>query len=384
MRYEGNPQELLCKLMEPQPEVVAVTGGPAAGKTMVLDAIAAKAAEHDRPIRIVPEVPTMWMAEHGVNLGELAQIDRGAYVKAQIEISRTKGELQEQALQELAGTNGIVITDRGRADDGAYMTADEFAYVAAELGTTPVQLVHEHADKVVFLRSLAVNYPEVYEEVCGNNGTRYEGINEARATDWRTLMQWKNHPELHVIDGADRKQKIRDAAGFILSGETELERRWEVDSRAAEQYTSIDLGLGTTLNIMQCYQTYHRLGGVDYRLRHGVGSDRYDFYHFAIKEATANGNTELRRRLTRDEYSSLITGILEGALSKDRYVVLDGPQIWHGDKLWDPKRDAMRWFFEAEVPTPESFGSLVMPLADMYQSDYNTRRFAHDNVTMFA
>jgi predicted ATPase len=382
---EYNPSDLLETLMQPRPEVVSVSGGPAGGKTMTMRELDAIAPTSDRPIRTVPEVPTMWMEEHGISLGALAQTDRDAYLDAQVEILQRKIAYKEQHLEELAGTDGLIATDRGTGDDGAYMTHDELIQVAHRVGTTPQGLVHDNADKVVFLRSLAVTYPDVYERECGNNGTRYENVDEARSTDERTLRQWRHHPELHIVDGAEIPRKLSDALGFILSNETEIEERWEVTPEAAADFVERARESGDHLNTLRFRQTYHQLDGVDYRLRHGLGRDGYDFYHFAIKEPTEHGNVEVSRRLTADEYHALLSGEQEGALQKVRHVVLNGSQIWHCDSVWDTQQNKERWFFEAEAPSVEALAGVSLPLPlDMYHSDYNTRTFACNNGTMMS
>lgn len=352
------PEELLTRLLAPAPEVVVVSGGPCAGKSTLIEQLAVAAAQVGRELRILPEVPTQLM-QSGVDLAHLATTDREAYLAAQKLIIQTELDFIAQHRRELAGTNGLIVLDRGVSDTYGYMTPDEVHRVAARYNKTPEELGYDSTDKVVYLPSVAACNPVAYEALKATNGTRYESAQEAAATCARTIANWAQHPELHIAEHADFAEKLRRGIQFCLGGESEFEQKWQAEPAAVEQLIAAKTDAGEMLGLTHIVQHYAELNGLPFRLRRGLTANGYEFFHFAVKEKRPDGNRELRRAITAEEYYQLAQ-YAHSALTKVRYTFTHYGQVWTADAL--PAADGYTWFLEAEVSHPDDFGALELPL----------------------
>lgn len=364
--------ELLERLLRPSPEVVVVSGGPCGGKTTFLEELKKIAGTAERSLVVMPEVATHLM-EQGVDFGYLARHDRLAYLDAQRRIIHTELDFIARAKKQYAGTDTLIVLDRGINDTFGYMTAEEARLLAAEHGKTPYSLGYDTTDKVIYLPSVAVRDPALYESLKATNATRYETASEAAATCRRTLCQWAEHPELHVVGGVAFADSLRRGVQLCLGGENEYEQKWELEASPAEALIAQKTDSGDMLSLTYLIQSYGDIAGLPIRLRRGYTQSGYEFFHFAIKHKTPHGNIELRRTISAEDYARLRRHTPE-MLAKTRYAFMHHGQVWHADALQQP--DQPRWFLEAEVAHPYDFAQLALPAENMHFSDVHTRTFA--------
>jgi predicted ATPase len=198
----------------PSPEIVVVSGGPCGGKTTLIEELPTLAAAAGRDLAVMPEIASQLITE-GVDFGDLAQNNRPAYLEAQRCIIARELDFIANAHHAYAGSNTLVIMDRGINDTFAYMTPDEAVQLASEYDKVPHDF-YELVDRVVYMPSIAVRDPRAYEQLKATNTARYETAQQAAATCLRTVAQWAGHPELCIVDEPDFETKLRRAGQLCL------------------------------------------------------------------------------------------------------------------------------------------------------------------------
>jgi len=382
--YEsGSNEELVSRLMSPQPRVIGIEGGPCGGKSTLTERVVSEAEQRGVPVYVLPEVATkhiLRLAENGLSIAELAVNDREGYLAFQAAVLGDINERIIAAKQQFAGTDTLIISDR--LSNRPYITPEEYVGLCHQLGYDTEEVMHGYVDKVIYLPSVSKVAPDLYEQFQLSNKVRYESLAEAQATCDRTLASVASHPELHIIaDGYDFEAKMRRALNHVFSGDNEFEAKWFPASEAELiEFIEAKGANGEVLNTVDMVQTYHRLaGGTTYRLRSGTGSDGQEFYHFALKQHQEFGNKELRRIISEEEHWALSQELCVGHLFKRRYVIVDNWQIWHFDHLL-ARDGSSSWVVEAEVSDPAELSSLTHPIQLEDASDFKTEAYALGNV----
>lgn len=187
---------------------IVLTGGPCAGKTTILAAV----ADHfGNQVGFVPEVATMLLSSGWPMPGR--DIDwtpewRDAFQRA---VAATQIEL-ETAYTLRAQQHGqlILVTDRGLMDGAAYhATTDEFLE-STGLDSGAALLRY---DAVIHLESLAVAQASLYSQ--GNNVNRFESLEEAVQRETATRRAWSGHARHLIVGGADLEHKLRTTIEII-------------------------------------------------------------------------------------------------------------------------------------------------------------------------
>ena len=174
-----------CTLTGHTPRVVALTGGPGAGKTAVLEVVQRHFCRH---VVVLPEAATILFGGGFPRRESLA-----ARRSAQRAIYRVQVELERLAHDE--GEAAVVLCDRGTVDGVAYWP-DEEAELWAGVGTSR-QAELDRYDAVIHLRTPASGAG--YDQ---SNPVRRETAAEAAASDERILISWSEHPVRTVIGPA--------------------------------------------------------------------------------------------------------------------------------------------------------------------------------------
>lgn len=348
-------QELLEELMAPRPIVIGLEGGPCSGKTTLTNEIALQAEVLDRPFAALPEAATHHIEKimaAGKTIPDLAVYDRRGYLEFQKDVLGTIIGNIERAKTVHAGTDAILLIDR--PDIGAYVTAEEYGQVLGQLGHAQVP-IHTLVDRLIFLPSVASEQPELYAELRGGNAARYEtSAEEAAAVCAANLAAVRTHPELEIAWGGEFSEKIRHLAALVLQPELEGEIKQGVPNGEAEAFIRDAEARGNLINTLAMTQSYHELGGQEFRLRRSKGEDGSLHYFFTVKTGEGAFRHELQRGLSEEEYELLRRAKRIGnALLKLRHVVLDDAdetgrrRLWFADRYTQP--ELPDWHFETEV-----------------------------------
>jgi predicted ATPase len=162
---------------------IVLTGGPAAGKTAVLDVLRKHLAGE---VVVLPESATMLFSG-----GFPRPSDATGKRLVQRAIWQVQVSLEELFQQEHPDRPHLC--DRGTLDGAAYWPGGPERFLAS-MGTT-LASEYRRYDAVLFLETSAYSdaqYPS-------DNPVRIESPAQARALDARLQEVWKGHPGFHLI-----------------------------------------------------------------------------------------------------------------------------------------------------------------------------------------
>ena len=173
-----------CSCPEPHHDrrLVAVTGGPGAGKTAVLEMALRMFCHH---VAVLPEAASVVFGggfpRHDSDIGRRA---------AQRAIYHVQREMERLVLGE--GRFGLAFCDRGTVDGVAYWPASPGSFWR-ELGTSHQAELGRYA-AVVHLR-----VPPPEQGYNRDYALRIESPEEALALDERIAEAWRSHPHYHEV-----------------------------------------------------------------------------------------------------------------------------------------------------------------------------------------
>lgn len=180
------------------PQLVALTGGPGAGKTAVLETVRRQLCEH---VLVLPEAASIVF---GGGFPRQPTIPYRA--AAQRAIFRVQRELERAAIE--TERHAVVLCDRGTIDGLAYWPDDE-ARFWDENGTTHGAELARYA-AVIHLRTPPV------EHYNRQNPLRIEDAREAAAIDERIAQAWAKHSHVHVVpSNHDFLVKVETAIALV-------------------------------------------------------------------------------------------------------------------------------------------------------------------------
>ncbi len=175
-----------CSRLVHTPKRIALTGGPGAGKTAVLEVVRQSFCRH---VVVLPEAASI-LFQGGFPRHDTAAGRAGA----QRAIYRVQAELERIAVEEQQAA--IVLCDRGTVDGLAYCPPPPEAFWA-EVGTT-------HATELArYLAVIHLRTPGALQGYDHSNPVRRETADEAALSDERILVAWGTHPNRTIIDPAD-------------------------------------------------------------------------------------------------------------------------------------------------------------------------------------
>lgn len=166
--------------------LVAVTGGPGAGKTAVLEMALRSFCAH---VGVLPEAASLVFGggfpRHDSDVGLRA---------AQRAIFHVQRQIETLVLGE--GTIAVGLCDRGTVDGVAYWPGSAESYWR-ELGTSIEAELGRYA-AVIHLRT-----PQDHQGYNHANALRVESAAQAAALDARILAAWEGHPRRLIVESEE-------------------------------------------------------------------------------------------------------------------------------------------------------------------------------------
>lgn len=166
--------------------LVAITGGPGAGKTAVLELALRSFCSH---VGVIPEAASLVFG--GGFPRHASDVARRAAQRAIFHVQR---ELEELVVQE--ASVAVALCDRGTVDGAAYWPGTVDSYWEA-VHTTHREQLRRYA-AVIHLET-----PALEQGYNHQNALRMETAAEARAIDQRILAAWQDHPKRAVVSSTD-------------------------------------------------------------------------------------------------------------------------------------------------------------------------------------
>ena len=314
---------------------IVLTGGPCAGKTTALNWIDNYFSNRGYTVLFVPETATELISNGVAPWTCGSNYD---YQKFQIKLQKVKEQIFEDASKTMKNDKILIVCDRGILDNKAYMKDAEFKQILKENKTTEVK-ERDSYDAIFHLVSAAKGKEEVY--TLANNTARTETIEQAKEIDDKIISAWTGHPHLRIIDNStDFEEKLekllKEISSFLGEPEPlEIERKYLIYFPNIKELEK--LPNCTKVDITQTYLKSN--DGTERRIRaRGINGD-YVYYLTEKKKITGLKRIEVERRLTQDEYISLLmeADTKLHSIHKTRYCLSENNQYFEIDVYpeWD-------------------------------------------------
>ncbi len=256
---------------------IAVTGGPCAGKTTVMEAIK---RQHGNQLLVMPEVASI-LLDHGFpKPGRDTEFDERWSKSFQCSVFPVQKNMETEylAMARRRACKGVVF-DRGILDGAAYLGKGLQFFL--DLFGIDENEAYGYYTLVLHLESVAVSNPVLYEKLKSTNPARYESATEAAQRDLALRQVWQGHPNHVVIPSgggiADVVERVLEEVSKYI--DTEIECKYTLPGKPAfitDAGTFIRQGYFNTSGEMRIRQIGHH-------------------YMFAIKD----GGTGRRRECER-------------------------------------------------------------------------------------
>jgi CYTH domain-containing protein/thymidylate kinase len=277
--------------------VIAVEGGPCAGKTTFL------------------AQTRQWLEKsgiHQINLTETATelINAGASPAVLGTIAFQERLMQysldrENNYLEIAkhiGKKTVIFCDRGVLDCAAYMGTSPYRAMLERLEYSQSELMHRY-QLVLHLVTTADGAEEFY--TCENNTARRESPEEARELDVKTQEAWYGHPHQVIIDNstnfAGKMLRARRSLARILHmpEPTEIERKFLFKNFTPELIPES----AVAVEIVQEYLVSR--DSTERRIRKRTLSAREHSYFYTEKKPTGKSGTRIEKESEISELAYL-------------------------------------------------------------------------------
>ena len=223
-------------------KVIAITGGPCAGKTSAMRAL------HERFDQL--GISAVFVAEAATDLIDdgIAPWTCKSMFEFQKHVMALQLERESAALEQARSENSeAVICDRGLCDSHAYLTDDEYARVLAANRLDNTAALARY-DAVFHLESVAKSDPDAY--TTANNEARSESAEEAARIDDRIIDAWSGHPAFRTI--GNRAQFAEKAADLCEAIEQVLGLHEPTESNDANGAAHPTIRAGETILVSAC------------------------------------------------------------------------------------------------------------------------------------
>lgn len=285
--------------------IVAVIGGPCAGKTTILRHIREKLSDYGWHVVIIPEIATE-LRTNGIYPGNKC-LSVKDFQKFLMEYMIRKEDYWKKMVQVINASKKVILCDRGTMDSKAYVEEKEFCEILKELRTDITALRDRRYHGVLHLVTAALGAEEFY--TLKNNSARTETPEEARRLDKKIIEAWTGCPHLIIIDNStDFERKKHRALESVcrligIPAPLEIERKYLVEGISAnkiEKYAHIQI-----VEIEQAYlETRDRK--IQQRIRKR-GQNGSWVYYFTQKETIKPGvRIETERQISDKEYQDLL------------------------------------------------------------------------------
>ncbi len=193
-------------------KVVAITGGPCAGKTSAMKVLHERLEQLGASAVFVAEAATDLIDDGIAPWTCRSMFEFQKHVMA-LQLERESAAFEQARDEDVA----IVVCDRGLCDSHAYLTDAEYAQILASNGLDNAMALARY-DAVFHLESVAKSNPDAY--TTANNNARSESAEEAARIDDRIIDAWSGHPAFRTIGNraqfADKAADLCEAIEQLL------------------------------------------------------------------------------------------------------------------------------------------------------------------------
>lgn len=194
---------------------IVLTGGPCSGKTTAVDWIKEDVESKGWKVVFVPEVATEILFA-GININTCGSPE--AFQHCVSNMQAAKEILYRDFASKLLAEKVLIVFDRGIMDGRAYIDAEDFHQLLAEIGLTEEEARNRY-DAVFHLVTAAIGALEFY--TTSNNKARTETPEQAAELDHRIIEGWSGHKHHRIIDNSsdfnDKMRRLLDEITIVLN-----------------------------------------------------------------------------------------------------------------------------------------------------------------------
>jgi hypothetical protein len=206
------------KGLDPNICVIAVTGGPCAGKSSGMAMLQRRLTERGFKVFVVPEVATI-LINGGLIFNDVIskQLFQRQVLLEQLQIEERF--LEAAAKYGNAGHRVVILCDRGAMDGRAYQSEEEWLQLLSGLGLNEQMICEHRYIGVVHLRTCADGASASF--TLDNNPARAASNMTpelALELDRKTAVAWQRHPSQRFIEntGVTWPQKLQNLLDQVL------------------------------------------------------------------------------------------------------------------------------------------------------------------------
>ncbi|MEI8339159.1 MAG: AAA family ATPase [bacterium] len=288
----------------PKITVIAITGGPCAGKTTGLAYLYQKLRDRGYKVLISPESATKLITA-GMTPGELSNsifqeeilLDVVAQEERMISIAKRYAKI---------GKRVVVLCDRGVMDGEAYAGKAAFARLLKKHSLNHHTACNSRYHAVIHLRTAALGAEKFY--TLENNSARIEGHDRAIQVDEATLDAWTRHHHPRVIDNStdfDGKiHRLFEEVCWILGDPVPLEKE---DKFLIKSIRDKDIPVTWFKSLVtQFYLKSNDDSVRRIRSRADIDNGETTFYYTIKREVEPGVRSEVERMISEREFKRLL------------------------------------------------------------------------------
>lgn len=293
---------------------IVLTGGPCAGKSIMLSSLVSTLEDRGYKVFAVPESASILILNGIYPSKNISMKDFQNFV---IDMQLNHEELANNAAKYFDDEKVIIFYDRGLMDNAAYIKKDPDLKQMFEKRGLTLSDVYNRYDAVLHLVTTADGAEQYYQwndptkDDVGNNAARSESPAEARDKDKKTLEAWIGHPHLRVFDNSTdfetKTKRVVDEV-FALLGEpapSEIERKFLIKKPTLDIIER--LGCVSKAEIIQTYLK-NKEHTTERRIRQrGSKDDGFSFYYTEKTDVSPGIRIEKEYKIDQDRYLELMT-----------------------------------------------------------------------------
>jgi hypothetical protein len=288
---------------------IALTGGPCAGKTSSLSAIADYFKGLGWRVYVVREAASV-MLSGGINFAVMNS-------EQIFELQRAIVNLMiclEDSYEAICAKSGpeekcLIICDRGIMDASVYCDAPTWQRVIDSVGLDAASACDGRYTGVVHLVTAADGAEEHYNLDSNADGVRSETAEQARELDTKTGAAWSSHPSLAVIDNStDFNTKVKRGLAAICGFVGEQAPNFALRRRKYLLSSANLRAAGLRVKTSDCDYTYLiSSDNKQHRLRRRVAEGAFLYTHIRRLVLEDGSTMDLKSNIDRARYLSMLS-----------------------------------------------------------------------------
>ena len=192
---------------------ILFTGGAGAGKTSTIEYVKNYYESKGFDVFIINEVPTM-LLNNGFNSKKCGKLE---FLELISKIKLYLRDVLEKETEKSSNKNKIMLIDKCPVDNMAFIKREELDKMLEKLNTSYYEIINSF-DLIIYLETIAKDYPELYTNENNKNRTLDKELAVSRNN--RLLEVYKESNKRVIIKGykdiKDKQERVIDEIEKVL------------------------------------------------------------------------------------------------------------------------------------------------------------------------